>query len=65
MFLRNVHINVNQNNFITQKTNLNLCGLVNTRMYRKTYCTRAEAMPNATVCALSLYSIVRKNIALH
>jgi hypothetical protein len=49
----------------TEDSNLNLSGLVNTRIYRKYYSTRAEGMHIATVFALSLYSVVIKNIALH
>jgi hypothetical protein len=67
IFLRNLRINVNTQKkyYDREDSNLNLSGLVNTSMYRKYYSTRAESTITATVCALSLYSVVRKNIALH
>ena len=47
-----------------EENKLILSGLVNISMYRKSYSTRAEGTHTATVCALSLYSVVRKNIAV-
>ena len=48
-----------------EESNPNLSGIVNIRMYRKSYSTRAEGMHNSTDCVLSLYRIVTKNSALH
>jgi hypothetical protein len=48
-----------------EDSKLTLSGLVNTITYRKIYSTRAEGTHTATVCALSLRSVVRKNIAVH
>jgi hypothetical protein len=49
----------------TEACNLNFSSIVNTVMYRNVVNTRAEDNHIATVCALSLYTTVRTNIAVH